>query len=208
MPHEARLKLVPPPPRFDAPAEPASSETLATLGDDDLMTLSAAGARGAFRELVHRYQTKVLGICVRSATSAEEGREIAQEVFVALWQAAPRYRSSGSLPAFLFTIVRNQLRSSARRRATAVTGTKVLSQVAPEPGAAALEQMLAAENERRLRAALAELDEVHRRAILLRFSGELPYEEIAGICNAPEGTVRSWVHHGLRKLRVLLGDPS
>jgi len=176
--------------------------------DDDLMKLSAAGSRGAFRELVRRYQTRVLGVCVRSAATSEEGREIAQEVFVALWQAAPRYRPSASFPAFLFTIVRNQLRSSARRRATAVAGTRELSRVEPERGEAALEQMLAAENERRLRGALAELDEVHRRAILLRFSGELPYEEIAGICDAPVGTVRSWVHHGLRKLRVLLGEPS
>jgi RNA polymerase sigma-70 factor (ECF subfamily) len=205
MPNEARLALVPPPRRPDHDGEPAS---FAAMADDDLMTLSAAGARSAFRELVRRYQTRVLGVCVRSAASAEEGREIAQEVFVALWQAAPRYRSSGSLPAFLFTIVRNQLRSSARRQATAVAGARALSRVEPEGGAAALEQLLAAENERRLREALAALDEVHRRAILLRFSGELPYEEIAGICAAPEGTVRSWVHHGLRKLRALLGERS
>jgi RNA polymerase sigma-70 factor (ECF subfamily) len=176
--------------------------------DDDLMKLSAAQSRAAFRELVRRYQTRVLGVCVRSVASSEEGREIAQEVFAALWQAAPRYRPSGSFPAFLFTMVRNQLRSSARRRATALAGARQLSRAEPEHGEAALEQMLAAENERRLRAALAELDEVHRRAILLRFSGELPYEEIAVICNAPVGTVRSWVHHGLRKLRALLGDPS
>jgi RNA polymerase sigma-70 factor, ECF subfamily len=208
MPCEASLKLVPPPSRFDAQGEPASLETMEARGDDDLMTLSAAGSRGAFRELVRRYQTRVLGVCVRAAASSEEGREIAQEVFVALWQVAPRYRSSGSFPAYLFTIVRNQLRSSARRRATAVVGTRALSQVEPARGEAALEQLLAAENERRLRGALAELDEVHRRAILLRFSGELPYEEIAGICDAPVGTVRSWVHHGLRKLRALMGEPS
>src|SRR5438552_7239566 len=178
MPNEAKLKLVPPPRALDAQGQTAPLEAMV---DDDLMKLSAAGSRGAFRELVRRYQTRVLGVCVRSAATSEEGREIAQEVFVALWQAAPRYRPSASFPAFLFTIVRNQLRSSARRRATAVAGTRELSRVEPERGEAALEQMLAAENERRLRGALAELDEVHRRAILLRFSGELPYEEIAGI---------------------------
>jgi RNA polymerase sigma-70 factor (ECF subfamily) len=206
MPLEARLTLVPPQRSPDARDEQTS---LAAMGDDDLMTLSAAGSRGAFRELVRRYQGRVLGVCVRSAASAEEGREIAQEAFVALWQVAPRYRPSGSFPAFLFTIVRNQLRSSARRRAAAVAGTRELSRAEPEGGGAvALEQLLAAENQRRLQEALAELDEVHRRAILLRFSAELPYDEIAGICNAPVGTVRSWVHHGLRKLRALLGDPS
>ncbi len=178
------------------------------MSDDELMKLTAAGSRGAFRELVGRYQARVLSVSIRSVGSPDEGREIAQEVFVALWQAAPRYRPSGSFPSFLFTLVRNQLRSSARRRATAVAAKAVLSLTEPPRGEAALESMLAAENERRLRAALGELDEVHRRAIVLRFSGELPYDEIAGICEAPVGTVRSWVHHGLRKLRVLLGDPS
>ena len=68
--------------------------------------------------------------------------------------------------------------------------------------------MLAAENQRRLRDALDDLPEVHRHAIQLRYSAELSYDEIAGICEAPAGTVRSWVHHGMRKLRALLGDPS
>lgn len=202
MSNPVKLTVVPPP----AAAE-GEAAALAAMTDDELMTLSAARARGAFRELVRRYQSRVLGVCVRSAPSPEEGRELAQEVFVSLWQVAPRYRSSGSFPSFLFTLVRNQLRSSARKRATAVAATAELGRAAPDAGQAiALDRLLAAENERRLQAALGELDEVHRRAILLRFTGELAYEEIAGLCDAPEGTVRSWVHHGLRKLRALLGD--
>ena len=201
---EPTLRLVPPP-AADAKGQPAP---FAARTDDDLMKLSAAGARGAFRELVARYQTRVLGVCVRSTGTSDEGREIAQEAFVALWQVAPRYRPSGSFPSFLFTIVRNQLRSSARRRATAGAHLGALARRRSKAGQVPLDQLLAAENERRLRAALDDLPDVHRRAIQLRFSGELSYDEIAEICEVPVGTVRSWVHHGIRKLRALLGDPS
>jgi RNA polymerase sigma-70 factor, ECF subfamily len=189
---------------------PQPAPPLAGLGDDDLMKLSAAGSRPAFRELVGRYQGKVLGVCLRSAASPDEGREIAQEAFVALWQVAPRYRPSGSFPSFLFTIVRNQLRSAARKQGNALRAGREIAATAPSTAADpdALAEMLASENERRLQAALSELHDVHRRAILLRFAGDMPYEEIAELCNAPVGTVRSWVHHGIKKLRTMLGEAS
>jgi RNA polymerase sigma factor (sigma-70 family) len=205
MPKEAKLSLVPPP---SGPTADAQGQQTAALVDDDLMKLTAAGSRAAFRELVGRYQMRVLGVCMRSAATAEEGRELAQETFVSLWQSAARYRPSGAFPAFLFTIVRNQLRSSARRRSAAGAGLRALAVTPAEAGEVPLDRLLAAENERRLRAALDDLPEVHRRALLLRFSGELPYDEIADLCDVPVGTVRSWVHHGVRKLRALLGEPS
>jgi RNA polymerase sigma-70 factor, ECF subfamily len=198
MPKEARLTIVP----ADAPGQAP-----ATMVDDDLMKLTAAGSRTAFRELVGRYQARVLSVCLRSAGSADEGREIAQEAFVALWKAAPRYRPSGSFPSFLFTIVRNHLRNSARRRTAAGAHLRAYSNLPVAQAEEPLEQMLAAENERRLRVALDGIPETHRRALQLRFSAELTYEEIATICEAPTGTVRSWVHHGVKKLRALLGEP-
>jgi RNA polymerase sigma-70 factor, ECF subfamily len=202
---EPTLTVVPLPVPADAKGQ---GSTLAAMIDDDLMKLTAAGSRGAFRELVGRYQARVLGVCARSAATPEEAREIAQESFVSLWQAAARYRPSGSFPAFLFTIVRNHLRSSARGRARAGLHLHAFSQLPADGQAVPLDQLLAAENQRRLRAALDELPEVHRHALQLRFSAELSYDEIAGICQAPAGTVRSWVHHGVRKLRALLGEPS
>jgi RNA polymerase sigma-70 factor, ECF subfamily len=194
MVQERRLELV------------RSGPALPGLDDDDLMKLAATGARDAFRELVRRYHGPVSGICVRSTASAEEGREIAQEVFVSLWQSARSYVPRGTFPSFLFTITRNLLRSAARRRLRAAEATTEISAIPPLASADQLDQLLATENERRLREALSDLSDTHRHAILLRFSADLPYEEIARICGAPEGTVRSWVHHGIKRLRHRLGE--
>jgi len=109
---DGRLRLV----RDLDPAHDVSSGApLHELGDDDLMKLVAQRVRDAFRTLVTRYQTRVISICTRSMGSPDEGRETAQEVFVALWQAAPTYDPRGNFPGYLFTLVRNRLRSVAHR---------------------------------------------------------------------------------------------
>jgi RNA polymerase sigma-70 factor (ECF subfamily) len=58
----------------------------------------------------------------------------------------------------------------------------------------------------RLRAALAELPERRRTAVVLFDVEGYSHAEIAGILGIPEGTVRSDVFHGRRHLRALLAD--
>jgi RNA polymerase sigma-70 factor (ECF subfamily) len=194
-----------------APSSPQGSRDerarLHDLSDDDLMKLVATNAAEAFRELVGRYQRRVIAICVRSTGTADEGREIAQDVFLSLWEAAPRYVPRGTFSSFLFTIVRNELRSVARRRGRERATADAVANV-PRVEGQSLEHLLAAEDERRLGQALQALPAVHRQAILLRFTAGLPFDQIAALCEAPQGTVRSWVHHGIKKLRALIGERS
>jgi RNA polymerase sigma-70 factor (ECF subfamily) len=72
----------------------------------------------------------------------------------------------------------------------------------PRPDAAAVQKELG----ERLRAALAELPERRRTAVVLFDVEGYSHAEIAGILGIPEGTVRSEVFHGRRRLRALLED--
>jgi RNA polymerase sigma-70 factor (ECF subfamily) len=58
----------------------------------------------------------------------------------------------------------------------------------------------------RLRAVLAELPERWRTAVVLFDVEGYSHAEIAGMLGIPEGTVRSEVFHGRRRLRALLED--
>ena len=58
----------------------------------------------------------------------------------------------------------------------------------------------------RLDKALNELDDIHRMVFMLRFTEELTVPEIAVILDIPEGTVKSRIHHTVRRLSERLHD--
>jgi RNA polymerase sigma-70 factor (ECF subfamily) len=60
------------------------------------------------------------------------------------------------------------------------------------------------ERQQRIQLGLSKLPEPQREAVLLRYSAELDYAQIASLLEAPEATVRSRVFLGLTKLRRLL----
>lgn len=192
------LSLVPP----SAP-EP-SRLALAERSDDDLMRLVGAGLKPAFIELARRHQGRLTTLCARSTGNLARGQEVAQDILLDLWRTAPSYRPAGAFLSFLYTMARNRLRSVARKRsaADAPVAQPTIEALHPEPEA--LSALLAREDARQLLVAMSNLSERHRLAVHLRYFEELSYQEIAAIADAPEGTVRSWVFHGLRELRRAL----
>ena len=65
--------------------------------------------------------------------------------------------------------------------------------------------MMAGEARAELQAALERLDETTRQMILLRHFGQLSFNEIAELSDAPLGTVLARVHRGLKSLRQMMG---
>ena len=55
-----------------------------------------------------------------------------------------------------------------------------------------------------MRKAIAQLAPELRETLELRIEQELSYEEIAGVLEIPVGTVRSRLHHAVRRLRAAL----
>src|SRR5438477_221154 len=92
----------------------AAAPVSAELGDDELMLLVRAGRRAAFDELVRRHQRRVLGVAARYVREPVLARDIAQNTFLELYRAVPRYQPRGSFTSFLYRIVLNQC-SMARR---------------------------------------------------------------------------------------------
>jgi RNA polymerase sigma factor (sigma-70 family) len=72
------------------------------------------------------------------------------------------------------------------------------------PAAAPAESLAAREIREQLSAALGELSEPQRRVLLLRFYGDLTFEEIAEALDCPLGTALSHCRRGLLALRKLL----
>jgi RNA polymerase sigma-70 factor (ECF subfamily) len=175
---------------------------LTSCDDDALMALARAGHRDAFAVLVERHAARVASTCVRLVQDQAMGLELAQETWLAVWSERARYRAEGQFRGWLTTLARNacrnQLRSQQARR-------RHEQQVEPLlPPHDDVERLLAGERERRLQRALGRLPEDMREVLVLRFTDELRYEQIERMLGVSESTLRSRVHHALKRLRRYL----
>jgi RNA polymerase sigma-70 factor (ECF subfamily) len=185
-----------------------SPPTLEERRDEDLMLLVRAGSREAMSILSARYIDRLTSFCAKLTGDPGAAEDIVQETLLRLWTHRTEWRPRGRLAALVFVTARNLCRNRARdsRR----RGRWMLAN-APEAevggvAAAAVDPILAEERRRDTLRALGELPEAMREAVILRFDCELSYDAIAAIVGAPESTVRSRVHHGLLKLRALVGE--
>lgn len=91
-----------------------------------------------------------------------------------------------------FNLAKSSFRSrSARRRITERFGTSMASSPAPPDATDALA----------VRAAVAQLPERQRRALILRYFADLPVAEVATLMNCPPGTVKTLTYQGIASLR-------
>jgi RNA polymerase sigma factor (sigma-70 family) len=92
---------------------------LQTCDERVLVALDADDFPQAIAILVRGYKEAVVGYCVWMMDDAEEGTEVAQEVFCAVDRALPGFRRQASIRTFVFAIARNQClkrHASLRRR--------------------------------------------------------------------------------------------
>lgn len=178
------------------PLPEPQSET--ARSDDELMALAARGQRQAYADLVRRHQQRLRAFCARWCGSAALGDEIAQECFVALWRERERYVPKGKLRSYLFHLAANRCKN--QRRAQRREQDR-LSPVDEGDVERISERLMIRQQSARVQRGLERLPELQREAVLLRYSAELEYAEIASLVGAPEPTVRSRVFQGLIKLR-------
>jgi RNA polymerase sigma-70 factor (ECF subfamily) len=179
-------------------------DALAERSDDELMTLACSGLRSAFAVLVERHAERLVGLCARFTNDSQLGRELAQDTWVMVWQSRETYRAEGNFTGWLITVARNRCRNQLRRRKSESAGDHELAPAEDVKTAAQLDGLLIEERRRRVRRALAELPVALREALLLRYGEELSYDEMMPIVGAGESTLRSRVHHGLKKLKQKL----
>jgi RNA polymerase sigma-70 factor (ECF subfamily) len=178
--------------------EPSDAELMARIRDGD---------RSAFGVLVDRYKDPMVNYLTRMTGNRARAEEAAQEAFIKLYHAAPRYREQGKLSAFLYRIATNLVRQEERRdrRWRLVSG--VLSGSARTRGRepdVATEEVLRREVGRELQTALAQLPLRYRVPLVLRDVQEWSYAEIARVTGCRLGTIKSRISRGRGLLRRAL----
>lgn len=183
--------------------------------DHELMRLAGQGDERAFERLVERHQGLVFGTVARMLGGPEGAEDIAQQVFVKVWQSAPRHRPEAKFTTWLLTIVRNMVFNETRRRRRGFFQPFENEDGSlPDVHDASMPDAAAQLDERELReavdTAIAALPEAQRMAIILRRFEGMPYEDIAEVLKTSVPAVKSLLFRAredLReKLKPFLGD--
>lgn len=173
-----------------------------TNGDAALAALVADGDQAALESVFDQYAGAVKSVAARVLRDEGLAEDVVQETFVQFWNAPERFEASrGSLRAFLVTI--------AHRRAVDIVRSEVArsrrEQQPPEPDHFDLEEQVWSRSlSETVRNALDGLAPGERDAIALAYLNGLSYVEVARRLGEPEGTVKSRIRMGMKKLAVSL----
>ena len=166
------------------------------------------GDRSAFDTLFRRYTPPLVNFLARMVPDRARAEELAQEVFVRIYQARERYRPTARFSTYLFGIAHrlalNELDRAYRKRERGLRDADTAALTDPAPGAEErLDGVRAADAVER---ALARLPGRQRAALLLRTQDDLGYEEIARVIGASTSGVKSLLHRARQNLLALLEE--
>ncbi len=177
--------------------------------DWELVARVGAGESAAFDELMRRYKQPVLNFAYRILGNAEDADDVTQDVFVRVYQHIGSYKPGGRFSTWLFALARNacidRLRWRARhpaRSQDAIQDEQGNSPAAPQPGV--VEQVSALEIGGHIAAAVGELPEDQRTAIVLSEYHGMSYAEIAETMKCSKKSVEARLYRAKQFLRQRL----
>lgn len=174
---------------------------------EELLTRTAQGDGAAFEALYDAVSPMVYGVARRIVVDPELASDVAQEVFVELWQHAARYdRTRGSALPWIATIAHrravDRVRSAnASRNRDLREGIRDYQESHDDVEDLAIVHADA----QRARQALETLPDAQRQAISLAYYEGLTQHEVAERLGVPLGTVKTRIRDGLKRLRNGMG---
>ena len=184
--------------------------------DTTYMAAFRDGDQDAFRVLFEKYKKKIVNYCYRFCADRAIAEELAQEVFLRVYKAAPRYRPTARFSTWIFRIATNICLNELRKRQYRYRVESIDHPVQTEKGSLAreiqdtsrpmpLDQLEDRERDRFVQKAMMNLPEKQRAALLLRLYYGFSYREISSQIRASESSVKSLIHRGRQNLRQALG---
>ena len=160
---------------------------------------------GALEQLYRKYVAQIYSLALYETRDPHAAEDITEQVFLRALAALPGFRERGergesTFRVWLFAITRNLIsnqRRSSRRHPEAPIELALNLPAADDP-AATVERRLDAQ---RAWAAVMELPDERRQAVVLRFVNELSAREIGEIMGKSEGAVRVLIHRALASVR-------
>jgi RNA polymerase sigma-70 factor, ECF subfamily len=183
----------------------------ARYDDEKLISLITQMQEGALAQLYDRYSRLVFSLALAIVNDRATAEEISLDVFMRVWQKAGTYRSDqAKVSTWLTHIARNHAIDVLRRRAARPDQQSVNWEDAlPTDESPKYDPQESAElslQRERIQAALAQLPEEQKQALVLAYFNGYTQRQISEVLKQPLGTVKTRLRLALQKLRDFLRD--
>ena len=157
------------------------------------------GDRNAFDDLMRKYYPRILNFAYRFIGNRQLAEDLAQDVFMKVYRSAARYQPYSKFQTWLYTIAKNTCLNELRSHRSPVISLdegphaddSELRKELPNPVADPATDLLEKEREAQVRAAIDDLSEKQKMAVLLKRYEGFTYAEIAATLDVTEKAVKS-----------------
>ncbi len=183
------------------------TERLEDIGDTRLVVAIARKHTDALAEVYRRYAGAVLALARRVVGDPRLSEEVVQEVFLGLWNAPEAFDPErGSLRSFLLAKTHGKSVDIVRAEVSRRGREEREARLRAESGYDLEREVWDLAMADRVRTTMEGLPEGERRAIELSYFGGQTYREVAATLGEPEGTIKSRIRTGLKRLRGSLRE--
>lgn len=185
--------------------------------DVQLMLRFKEGDEKSFRQLFSKYQTRIINFCFRFCNDQVLAEDLAQEVFLRVYQGARRYRPKARFSTWIYRIAVNTCLNETRRLKKNYKTESIDQPVRdgdkgrpPEykddTHISAEALMAAGQRDEKIKAAVAKLPDQQRAVIVLRIYDEFSYREIADQMAVTEGKVKTLIYRARQQMKQTLSQ--
>jgi RNA polymerase sigma-70 factor, ECF subfamily len=175
------------------------------LGDSQLVVAVARFQEDALAEIYRRHGPAVFALARRVTSDVTAAEDVTQEVFLRLWRQPDRFDPArGSLRSFLLAQSHSRSVDLVRSRAARARREEADARMTANAGYDLEREVWDLAVADQVAQAMAALPSEERAAIELAYYEGHTYREVASILRQPEGTVKSRIRNGLRRMRNAL----
>jgi RNA polymerase sigma-70 factor, ECF subfamily len=156
------------------------------------------GDREAFEMIIRTHSRTLFAIAYSILQNREEAEDVVQDALVRAWKTRWRVRDPEKFPAWLSTIARHRAHDIFRKRRTVPLGEHLEGHALSCPSTNTIDV------DRQLHSALADLPELHRAALTLRYFEEMDYATIENTLGLSNGALRGILGRALASMRKQL----
>ena len=176
--------------------------------DELLLRKAQHGDPEAFEQLITPLEQLIWRICWHYTGNRESAEDCGQETMIRIWRSLDSYRGDCALESWVYRIAANccmdYLRKKKRDKSVSMEPMQEQGFDPADPSPGTEEQVVAADEQKRLREAITMLPEDQREALILTQLEKVPYEEAAKLLGVSEGTIKSRVNRAKARLKEIL----